>query len=393
MRIVARRVDAPLADAPVTMLELFFDLVFVFVVTQLAGLVGASSSWVGYAHAGMVLLVTWWIYDGFVWLSNNVTPTTTATRVPMLIAMTCFLAMASSVTTVFGVSAWVFAAAYLLVVGIHAFQFSRSSLGVSWRGIRRIAPVNFGVAGLLFVAAALGPVWGWTAWVTAILLLVIAGLRRFSYFTLRAEHFAERHRLLVIIALGETVVAVGVATNGRLFQFDVLAAFLVAMVVITTLWWTYFGVGDDVRGLRAVEGAAPEFQTGLASRAYSLWHVLHVAGLVLVAVALDDILRDPGSPLPWSPAVAFATGVALFMLGQYLFRRTLTVGSGRLHLAAGIAMLAIAPLGVFVAGFVQLAVSTGVLVLFVALLQRQRNPDARTVIAEGSVELDRGPCP
>jgi len=253
--------------------------------------------------------------------------------------------------------------------------------------------VNFGVAGLLFVAAALGPVWGWTAWVTAILLLVIAGLRRFSYFTLRAEHFAERHRLLVIIALGETVVAVGVATNGRLFQFDVLAAFLEAMVVITTLWWTYFGVGDDVRGLRAVEGAAPEFQTGLASRAYSLWHVLHVAGLVLVAVALDDILRDPGSPLPWSPAVAFATGVALFMLGQYLFRRTLTVGSGRLHLAAGIAMLAIAPLGVFVAGFVQLAVSTGVLVLFVALLQRQRNPDARTVIAEGSVELDRGPCP
>jgi len=125
VRIVARRVDAPLADAPVTMLELFFDLVFVFVVTQLAGLVGASSSWVGYAHAGMVLLVTWWIYDGFVWLSNNVTPTTTATRVPMLIAMTCFLAMASSVTTVFGASAWVFAAAYLLVVGIHAFQFSR----------------------------------------------------------------------------------------------------------------------------------------------------------------------------------------------------------------------------------------------------------------------------
>ena len=367
-----------------TMLELFFDLVFVFVVTQLAGLVGASSSWVGYAHAGMVLAVTWWIYDGFVWLSNNVTPTTTATRVPMLIAMTCFLAMASSVTTVFGVSAWVFAAAYLLVVTIHSFQFSRSSLGGSSRGIRRIAPVNFSVALLLFVAAALGPVWGWIAWLAAILLLVIAGMRRFSYFTLRAEHFAERHRLLIIIALGETVVAVGVAGNGRLFQIDVLATFLVAMVLITTLWWTYFGVGDDERGLGTVEDATPEFQTGLASRAYSLWHVLHVAGLVLIAVALDDILRDPANPLQWSRAVAFGTGVALFMLGQALFRRTLTIGSGRLHLAAGVAMLALAPLGVFVSGFSQLTVSGGVLVLFVVLLHGQGKPDARTVAAEGS---------
>jgi low temperature requirement protein LtrA len=380
-------VTAPEADAPVTMLELFFDLVFVFVVTQLAGLVGASSNWVGYAHAALVLLVTWWIYDGFVWLSNNVTPTTTATRVPMLIAMTCFLAMAASVTTVFGVSAWVFAAAYLLVVAIHAFQFSRSSLGVSSRGIRRIAPVNFGVAVLLFVAAALGSTWGWIAWVAAILLLVIAGLRRFSYFTLRAEHFAERHRLLIIIALGETVVAIGVAANGRLFQFEVLVTFLVAMVVITTLWWSYFGVGDDERGLRAVEAAAPEFQTGLASRAYSLWHVLHVAGLVLVAVALDEILRDSGHPLPWSPAVAFGTGVALFMVAQALFRRTLSIGSGRLHLAAAIAMLALVPLGVFVTGFAQLAVSGAVLVAFVVMLQRQRKQDARAVAEEGALRL------
>jgi low temperature requirement protein LtrA len=385
VRMISRRVTAPEADAPVTMLELFFDLVFVFVVTQLAGLVGASSSWVGYAHAALVLLVTWWIYDGFVWLSNNVTPTTTATRVPMLIAMTCFLAMASSVTTVFGASAWVFATAYLVVVAIHAFQFSRSSLGVSSRGIRRIAPVNFGVAVLLFVAAALGTAWGWTAWLAAILLLVIAGLRRFSYFTLRAEHFAERHRLLIIIALGETVVAIGVAANGRLLQLEVLATFLVAMVVIITLWWTYFGVGDDERGLRRVETAAPDIQTGLASRAYSLWHVLHIAGLVLVAVALDDILRDSGRPLPWSAAVAFGAGLALFMVAQALFRRTLTIGSGRLHLATAIAMLALAPLGAFVTGFAQLAVSGGVLVAFVVILQRKRMQDDRTVAERASV--------
>jgi low temperature requirement protein LtrA len=296
----------------------------------------------------------------------------------MLIAMTCFLAMASSVTTAFGTSAWVFAAAYLLVVAIHAFQFSRSSLGVSSHGIRRIAPVNFGVAVLLFVAAALGTTWGWTAWVAAIILLVIAGLRRFSYFTLRAEHFAERHRLLIIIALGETVVAVGVATNARLFQVDVLGAFLVAMVVITTLWWTYFGVGDDERGLHAVQSAPAETQTGLASRAYSLWHVLHIAGLVLVAVALDGILRDPGNRLSWSLALAFGVGISLFMIAQVLFRHTLRIGSGRWHLAVVVAMLVITPAGVFVTGLAQLAISAVVLVVFLALLAKKQKQDGRT---------------
>ncbi len=353
------------------MLELFFDLVFVFVVTQLAGLVGASAGWLGYTHAALVLIVTWWIYDGFVWLSNNVTPTTTATRLPMLVAMTCFLAMASTTPDVFGAGAWVFAAAYLVVVAIHAFQFSRSSLGVSSRGIRRIAPVNFSVALLLLAAAALGPTWGWAAWAAAILLLVVAGLRRFSSFTLRAGHFAERHRLLIIIALGETVVAVGVTTGGRLTEPDVAMAFVAAMIVITALWWTYFGVDDDERGLRAIESAAVQLQTRLASRAYSLWHVLHITGLVLVAVALRDVMRNPWHPLSWGGALAFGGGVAVFMLAQLLFRRTLGIGTGRLHLAVAAALVVVVPLGVFATGFGQLAVSAAILVVFVWLLQRQ----------------------
>jgi len=92
-----RQFEAPSSGAPVTMLELFFDLVFVFVVTQIAGLSGRADNWFAYAEVGMVLLLTWWIYDGFVWLSNNVAPTTTVSRIPMLVAMVCFLAMAASV--------------------------------------------------------------------------------------------------------------------------------------------------------------------------------------------------------------------------------------------------------------------------------------------------------
>ncbi len=358
------------------MLELFFDLVFVFVVTQLSALAGGSNHWLGYGQAAMVLLLTWWIYDGFVWLSNNVAPTTTATRIPMIVAMTCFLAMAAETPDAFGVGAWVFAAAYVVVVAIHAFQFSRSSLGLSSRGIRRIAPVNFSVAVLLFVAAALGPSWGWIAWFVAILLLVLAGLRRFAFFTLRAEHFAERHRLLIIIALGETVVAVGVSVLGRLSSPSVLVSFVVAMIVVTALWWTYFGVGDDVRGPLAIESADPEKRTGLASRAYSLWHLLHVAGLVLVAVALHHILKDPGQPLLWNTSIDFGVGSATFVLAQALFRRTLGLGSVRLHVVAAAVLVVVSPIGVVSTGLSELVVMAGALVLFVVLLQRRT---ARTV--------------
>ena len=374
--MTSRRIDAPSSDSPVTMLELFFDLVFVFVITQLSALAGGPNHWLGYGQAAMVLLPTWWIYDGFVWLSNNVAPTSTATRIPMIVAMTCFLAMAADTPDAFGAGAWVFAAAYVIVVAIHAFQFSRSSLGVSSRGIRRIAPVNFAVAVLLFAAAALGPSWGWIAWVAAILLLVLAGLRRFAFFTLRAEHFAERHRLLIIIALGETVVAVGVSVLGRLAYPAVLVSFLVAMIVITALWWTYFGVGDDVRGPLAIESADPEKQTGLASRAYSLWHLLHIAGLVLVAVALHHILKDPGQPLSWNTAIVFGVGSATFLLAQALFRRTLGLGSARLHVIAAAVLLVLSPIGVVSTGLSELVVMAGALILFVVLLQRHT---ARTV--------------
>ncbi|MEP6667050.1 MAG: low temperature requirement protein A [Nocardioidaceae bacterium] len=115
-------------DAPVTRLELFFDLVFVFAVTQLTDLVVESDGATGYLHAAAVLIVTWWMYDGYAWLANNVGPTTTSTRLPMLLAMTCFLVMAIAVPEVFGDTAWQFAIACLVVVVIHAISFTRSTL-------------------------------------------------------------------------------------------------------------------------------------------------------------------------------------------------------------------------------------------------------------------------
>ena len=146
------------------MLELFFDLVFVFTVTQLTTVVTDSHDLKGFVEATTILFVIWWMYDGYCWLSNNVGPTSTSTRLPMLFAMAAFLVLAIALPAAYGTDRWLFAAAYLAVVLVHAVSFMRSSLGGSARAILAIAPVNFGAAALLFVAAALPRDVRWIAW-------------------------------------------------------------------------------------------------------------------------------------------------------------------------------------------------------------------------------------
>jgi len=369
------KIAAPDSAAPVTMLELFFDLVFVFLLTQLTSLLTSSHGWLGYGRAALVLVINWWMYDGFAWLANNVPPFTTATRLPMLLAMTCFLAMASVVPEVFGAGAWLFAVAYLVVVSVHAVQFSRSSQGESAQAIRRIVPVNYVVAALLLLAAGLGPRWGWLSWIIAVLVLVstVAG-RRNTTFALRAEHFAERHGLLIIIALGETLIAVGAGAQGQLTHLAVAGCAALAMVVISALWWIYFAVGDDIRAVPAIEDAALQRRTPLASRAYSYAHLLHVAGLILLAAGLRTVIRSPTLPLDTALAVSLSAGVALFLLGQAAFRTILRIGPAAAHLSVALLSVAVVPLGVLTAGVVQLGLIAVVLVSLAAVLQLKRLP-------------------
>ncbi len=370
MRLRMGKVQAP-GDAPVTMLELFFDLVFVFVITQITTLITGSEGWIGYGRAALVLVVTYWMYNGFAWLANNVAPTTTATRLPMLLAMTCFLAMAATAPDAFGAGAWIFAGAYLVVVTVHAVQFSRSSVGGSARAIRRVLPINYGVGLMLVLAALLGPDLGWIGWLVAVLLLTSTLITQpESSFALRSEHFVERHRLLVIIALGETIIATGVSVQGSLTRPVVLAAFVLSMVLISALWWVYYGVGDDERGLALLESAPPEQRTRLCMRAYSLTHLLHIAGLVLLAAALHQIVRDPLHHLGWAMAVTGSVGVATFLVGQASFRSVLEVGPVTALLGAAALALVVGPLGDLVGGLVQLLALAVLVCGTVAALQR-----------------------
>jgi low temperature requirement protein LtrA len=363
MALSRLKAATPTEDAPVTMLELFFDLVFVFSVTQLTTLILMSGGWRGYGRAALVLVVTWWMYAGYAWLANNVGPTTVSTRLPMLVAMTCFLVMAIAVPDAFGSGAWLFAIGYLLVVLVHAVSFARSTLGGSAAAIRSILPVNLGTALLLVLAALVGEGWGWAFWVAACLVLATSVVRTGeSGFSVRTEHFVERHQLLIIIALGETIIATGVSAQGQLTHLDVLAAVLLSMLVISCLWWVYFGSGDDQAGARALDEVSEARRTVMGMRAYSLTHLAHIAGLVLVAVGLHEVVHHPVRHLTWAGALTLSAGCALYLVGEIAFRRVLHLGTVAGHLVTAVACLVVAVVGVTVNGAIQL-LSLGVVLL------------------------------
>lgn len=329
------------------MLELFFDLVFVFLITQVTQLISTASGWFGYGRAAAVLLLTWYIYNGFSWLTNNVAPTTLNTRLPMFAAMTCFLAMAVVVPDAFGDGAWVFALAYLAVVVIHAVEFTRSSMGTSAEAIRSVLPMNLAVALCLVVAAVVGPLWGWAAWCGGVGVIFIAATRgQGTPFTLRAHHFAERHQLLVIIALGETVIQVGQGSASHLTEPPVLAAFLAGLTLIIALWWVYFGTGDDGKGTHAFANTPARERAVLGYKAYSAAHFLHIFGVVLCAGGLQAALRHPLEPLGVALAVRTSAGVALFLLGQAGFRAALKIGSAWPHIGTAALVIVVAGVGI-----------------------------------------------
>ena len=370
----ALKVAAPGVEEGVTTLELFFDLVFVFAVTQLTQLVLDAGGAEGYGRAALVLAVTWWMYDGYAWLSNNVGPRTLSTRLPMLVAMACFLVMAIATPDAFGDGAWPFAIAYLVVVLVHAASFARSTVGGSAVAIRGILPVNLAAALCLVGAAAVGDDRGWIGWVAAVAVLALSvALRREEGFAIRPAHFAERHELLIIIALGETVVATGVGAQGHLTEASVLVAAVLSLALIAAMWWVYF-TGDDERALAALAAAPPERMPSDALWAYGLAHPVMIAGLVLVAAGLHEVVHAPGHHLSARYAVTMAAGVAVYLAGEAMFRRRLGGAPAALALAGGAACLVTVPLGTAASGLAQLAGLTLVLALVLLVRAAREGP-------------------
>jgi low temperature requirement protein LtrA len=326
-------------------LELFFDLVFVFALTQVTALMADAGTWAGVGRGMLVLAAIWWAWAAYAWLTNEVDPARTSVRLSVFAAMVAMLVAALALPGAFGDDALLFACAYLAVRLVHIALFAAGSGDVGVRAaVRTLAPPALIVPAFLIAAAFLD---GWAqaaVWVLVISAdFVTGGVRGIGGFRLSPEHFAERHGLIVIIALGESIVAIGVGLAGvELGTAEVVTAGL-GVVVAAALWWLYFD-RESEEGERAVEAAQPGIeQNRLARDSYSYLHLPMAAGIVLLAYGIKNALAHVDEPLTEVAAFAACAGVAVYLVAQLGFRARTAQAVGPALAVGAVASLALIP--------------------------------------------------
>ncbi|MHB8233411.1 MAG: low temperature requirement protein A [Solirubrobacteraceae bacterium] len=342
----SRRITAVMReDERVTPLELFFDLVFVLALTQCTTLIAHDPTWGGMLKGLLVLGMLWWSWVGYAWLTSVVDPEEGAVRLVMFVAMAAFLVSALCVPGAFGDEALLFACAYAVVRIAHIVLFMLASRDdeALRRSVIGLAGSTAIGAGLLFVAATTSGSVQVGLWGLA-LLLDAGGPLLFGQdgWKLVPGHFAERHGLIVIIALGESIVAIGVGAKASI-DAGVVVAGLLGVAVGAALWWVYFDVTAIVAGRRLAKAKEGHERNGIARDSYSYLHFPMVAGIALIAVGLKVTLTHVNTSLKIVPATALLGGAALYLLAHVAFRlRNMHTLSVR-RLVCAVVLLALLP--------------------------------------------------
>ena len=368
-----------LPERRVTPLELFFDLVFVFALTQVTAFLADHLTWVGMLQGTALLVVLWWAWGGYSWLTNAVpAEEVIPARLVILTAMAAMLVASLAVPDAFGEYGVLFGLAYFVVRLLHVvlFVLATGSTPETQQAMLRLAP-GFLAAPVLLIAA--GFVDGFARgalWAAAIAIdLSVSLVRGVSGFRVHAGHFVERYGLIVIIALGESIVAIGVGASGLTLDPGVILASVLGIALAAALWWAYFDLVMLVaeRRLSAAKGAE---RARLARDSYSYLHLPMVAGIVLVALGIKKTLAHVGDPLGTIPAVALCGGVALYLLGHNAFRLR-DVGSVSVpRLVMTVLCCALIPLAVLVPSLITLAI-LAVLMCALAAFETLRSREFR----------------
>jgi low temperature requirement protein LtrA len=328
----------------VSTLELFFDLVFVFTITQLTGVLVEGEGAEALAQVMVMLLLIWWIYDGYAWLTNAIATERVRVRLLLLGGMGGFLVIALAVPEAYGSTGLAFGIGYLVVIVLHEAMYVRGTSASEVRAILRIAPFGLTGATLVLVGGALGGSAQWVLWTLAgALLWIAAHLVTPAGFVVNVSHFVERHGLVVIVALGESIVVIGAGAAGLPLDGGLVLVALLALGLSAALWWVYFR--DEGAIEQAFHAAAPERRPQLALNGFGYWHYGLLLGVVAVAAGVKKAIGDPYEPLGGWIAVGLAAGAALFVVSDVGFRRTFGLPGNRVRLVAAAAALATIPLG------------------------------------------------
>jgi low temperature requirement protein LtrA len=347
----------------VTPLELFFDLVFVLAITQCTALMASNPTWDGLIQALLVLGVLWWSWAGYAWLTSVIDPEEGAVRIAFFAAMAAFLVVSLCVPEAFDDLALTFALAYGVVRAAHIALFliaSRDEPGLR-RSTTGLAVSTAIAVGLLVCASLFDGVAQASLWVLA-LLLDYGGPYFFGTegWKLVPGHFAERHGLIVIIALGESIVAIGVGAQVGL-DAGVVTAAVVGIALIAAMWWVYFDVVALVSARRLARATEGRERNALARDSYSYLHLPMVAGIVLVALGLKKTLADVGDALETVPAFALLGGLALYLLAHVALRLRNVHTVNRQRLALSVVLFALVPVAVELPALAILAIVTALI--------------------------------
>lgn len=370
----------------VTPLELFFDLVFVLAITQVTAMMAREMTWAEIGRDMLIFGWLWWAWAAYAWLTNTIDPDSVLARLVVFTSMSAMLVVALAEPGVWGDDAVVFGVAYLVVRVLWAVLF--------WLGVRGTGDVNLmaavkGLTPYALVAPSIMLVGCFLAedvrvWVfLGALVLDLAGPYIQPHFGWRVhpEHFAERHGLILIIALGESIVALGVGASAIEIDGGVIITALLGVAVAAALWWSYFDVVALVAKskLAVAEG---EQQAKLARDSYTMLHMPMVGGIVLVALGVKTVIAQTGDPLSVEAATAMFGGVAVYLLAHIGMRMRNVHSLNRQRLVVALVMVLLIAPSTKVPALLALAAVAAVLLGLVAyegLRFRERRAEIRAL--------------
>lgn len=351
----------------VSTLELFFDLVFVFTITQLTSLLARELSPTGAAQVCLIFIVLFWMYGGYAWLTNQVPPNSTSRRLLLIAGMAAFFVCALAVPRAFSSTGPAFGIGYLLVVLVHGGLYAQ----VHGRAVVRFVPFNAAGACCVIAASQLSGAAAYALWVAPVPLQYLASYLARGVdesiragFDIRPSHFVERHGGLLIVALGESIVAVGIGVGDLQLSLSTIATAVLGLGLAAALWWTYFGA-DEKQAEVSLRAAALNDRVKMALNGYFYAFVPMLLGITSLAAGVKLTISTIGARLAFGPALLVGGGIALYLIGDALFRRVMHIPDSVQRLIFAAVALASVFLGTTVAGLAQLV---GLLIILIVMI-------------------------